>query len=72
MLQQHGVVEINPEGEAFDPNLHEGVSHQPSDTVEEGKVLAVTRMGYRFHDRLLRPASVVVSSGPAVQDGGDP
>lgn len=70
-LQQHGVVEIDPEGEDFDPNLHDGLAHQPSDSVPEGKVLAVTRKGYRLHDRLLRPASVVVSSGPAEQNGDD-
>ncbi len=64
-LNQHGVVEIAPEGEAFDPNNHEAIAQQPDPSVEEGKVISVQRIGYRLHDRLLRPASVVVSSGPA-------
>ncbi|MCC5805591.1 MAG: nucleotide exchange factor GrpE [Opitutales bacterium] len=64
-LERHGVSGIDPEGEVFDPNLHECVSHQPHATVEEGAVISVERVGYKLHDRLLRPASVVVSSGPA-------
>ena len=62
-MEQHGVAEIDPDGEVFDPNFHEAVSQQPSESVEEGKILAVTRLGYRLHDRLLRAAAVVVSSG---------
>lgn len=63
VLQQNGVVEINPQGEAFDPNLHESISYQASDEVEEGQVLSVERVGYSLHQRLIRPASVVVSQG---------
>ena len=63
VLKEHGVTEINPQGEDFNPNLHEGVAHHPSEEVEEGKVIAVTRKGYKLHDRLLRPAGVVVSCG---------
>ena len=62
-MEQHGVTEIDPDGEVFDPNSHEAVSQQPSGLIEEGKILAVTRLGYRLHDRLLRAATVVVSSG---------
>jgi molecular chaperone GrpE len=63
-LRDQGVDEIPATG-AFDPNLHEAMSQQPSDTVAEGHILFVSRRGYRLRDRLLRPASVVVSSGPA-------
>ena len=49
----------------IDPNLHEAMSQQPSDAVEEGKVLQVIRVGYTLNGRLLRPASVIVSGGPA-------
>ena len=63
-LRDQGVEEIAVSG-AFDPNLHEAMSQQPSDTVAEGHILYHTRRGYRLRDRLLRPASVVVSSGPA-------
>jgi molecular chaperone GrpE len=44
--------------------VHEAIAHEPSDQVPEGIVLRQTRRGYRFKDRLLRPAKVVVSSGP--------
>ena len=64
-LSNQGLKEINPQGQAFDANLHESISAQPSKDVAEGKVLTVVRTGYTLNGRLLRPASVVVSSGPA-------
>lgn len=64
-LTKHGLKEINPQGQAFDPNLHDCISHQPSAEVAEEKVSQVVRLGYSLNGRLLRPASVVVSSGPA-------
>lgn len=64
-LAGQGLEELRPDGEPFDPNLHECISHQPSDDVEEGRVTTTVRSGYRLHDRLLRAANVVVSSGPA-------
>jgi molecular chaperone GrpE len=64
-LEQHGLSAINPDGKSFDPTLHECVAHQPHDSIPENHVIQVLRPGYQLHDRLLRPASVVVSSGPA-------
>jgi len=64
-LNRNGLKEINPMGQAFDPNLHDCISHQPSAEVSEEKVSQVVRLGYTLNGRLLRPASVVVSSGPA-------
>lgn len=64
-LARHGLKEINPVGAAFDPNQHECISHQPDAKVPEEKVIQVVRLGYTLNGRLLRPASVVVSSGPA-------
>ncbi|MEJ1974481.1 MAG: nucleotide exchange factor GrpE [Lacunisphaera sp.] len=64
-LVRHGLKEINPVGEAFDPNLHDCISHQPSAEIAEEKVSQVVRLGYTLNGRLLRPASVVVSSGLA-------
>ena len=64
-LEKAGVQVINAEGQAFDPNLHEAITHLPSDTVPEGHVAAQTRRGYKLGDKLLRAAQVVVSSGPA-------
>lgn len=64
-LRESGVQPIEAEGEKFDPNLHEAIAREPSAEVPEGTVLRQTRRGYRLKDRLLRPSSVVVSSGQA-------
>ncbi|MFZ4764064.1 MAG: nucleotide exchange factor GrpE [Roseimicrobium sp.] len=63
-LRETGAAEIEAEGKQFDPNLHEALSTEPSDSVVEHGVIRVQRRGYRLKDRLLRPACVVVSSGP--------
>lgn len=68
-LASQGVEEIPSEGRPFDPNLHEAVTQEESDTLAEGQVLRVTRRGFRLKDRLLRPASVVVSKAPASGGG---
>jgi len=65
-LTEHGLQPIDATGQKFDPNLHEAIAHEPSDEVPESVVIRQTRRGYRMRDRLLRPSSVVVSSGPAV------
>lgn len=62
-LEQHGLKEINPVGQTFDAHQHEALAQQPSAEVAEGIVLNVIRVGYSLNGRLLRPASVVVSSG---------
>lgn len=64
LLQENGLEPIEAEGKKFDPNLHEAIAHEPSNTPEE-TVIRQARRGYQFKDRLLRPARVVVSSGPA-------
>lgn len=64
-LSSHGLKEINPAGQPFDPHQHEAISHQPSEELKEEHVLNVVRTGYSLNGRLLRPASVVISSGPA-------
>jgi molecular chaperone GrpE len=70
VLDRHGLKEVNPAGQKFDPHLHESISHQPSAGVPEGHVLQVVRTGYTLHGRLLRPASVVLSSGPPKKEAG--
>ena len=65
-LENQGVTEVAAEGLEFDPNLHDAVSQEEAD--EEGKVLRVTRRGYLLRDRLLRPASVVVSKKRESED----
>ncbi|MDB6113656.1 MAG: heat shock protein GrpE [Lacunisphaera sp.] len=64
-LTRHGLKEINPAGQRFDPNFHECISHQPSAEVPEEHVMQVVRLGYSLNGRLVRPASVIVSSGAA-------
>jgi molecular chaperone GrpE len=65
-LSEHGVQPIDAVGQKFDPNLHEAIAHDPSREFAEGIVTRQIRRGYRMKDRLLRPSSVAVSSGPAV------
>jgi molecular chaperone GrpE len=63
-----GVEKITGEGAEFDPNLHEAIAQEPSDSVPAGHVIRQWKCGYKIGDRLLRPATVVVSSGPADDD----
>lgn len=62
-LKQNGLEEINPENAVFDPNFHEAVAHIPHDEIEDGHIVEVQRIGYKLHERLLRPAAVIISSG---------
>jgi molecular chaperone GrpE len=62
-LREMGAEEIPSEGKPFDPNLHEAVSQEASTEVAEGTVLRVLRRGFKLKDRLLRAATVIVSSG---------
>ena len=61
-LERFGIVEVDPAGEPFDPELHEAISMQPSDNVEPGSVVTVVQKGYTLNGRLLRPAMVIVAS----------
>ncbi len=63
-LRDSGVTEVEAQGKTFDPNLHDAVAQEIRSDVAEGTVLRVTRRGYRLKDRLLRAASVVVSTAP--------
>ena len=59
-----GLEEIDATGQPFDPNFHEAVSQADSTEIPEGHVLQQLRKGYRFRDRLLRPATVIVAKKP--------
>lgn len=61
-LQQFAIETVDPEGEPFDPELHEAISMQPSETAEPGSVLSVVQKGYTLNGRLLRPAMVIVAA----------
>jgi molecular chaperone GrpE len=64
-LTSHGLAEIAPQGQKFDPSRHEAVGQQASAEVPEGHVALVARPGWALNDRVLRPAAVFLSTGPA-------
>lgn len=61
ILEAEGLVRITAQGQPFDPNFHEAVSHEPSDEVESGYVIAVIQNGYMLGERVIRPAMVRVA-----------
>jgi molecular chaperone GrpE len=63
-FERFGVVEVDPEGEPFDPEFHEAMTVQPSADAEPGSVLTVIQKGYTLNGRLLRPARVIVAAEP--------
>jgi len=64
VLGDHGLEIIDPVGEAFDPEHHEAMTMLPSPEHDENTVIDVLEKGYKLHDRLIRPAKVVVSRKP--------
>jgi molecular chaperone GrpE len=60
-LSRNGVESIRPQGERFDPQLHEALSTQPAGDAESGTVTDVIQVGYRLGEQLIRPARVVVA-----------
>jgi molecular chaperone GrpE len=62
-LTRHGVKKIEPQGERFDPNLHEALFEVSDENVPAGTVVQVIESGYTIGDRVLRPAKVGVSKG---------
>lgn len=70
-LADAGISEIDPLGEPFDPTLHEAMTLRASATAEPGSVVEVVQKGYRIHDRLLRPARVIVAAEPSEAPGAE-
>jgi molecular chaperone GrpE len=60
-LGRNGVEQVDPSGEAFDPQEHEAISTLPGSGAESGTVVEVVQKGYRLGDQLVRPARVVVA-----------
>jgi molecular chaperone GrpE len=60
-LTRNGIEALDPQGEKFDPRLHEALSTQPADGAEPGTVVEVMQKGYRLGEQLVRPARVVVA-----------
>ena len=61
VLKRHGITLIAAQGALFDPNVHQAVMQQPSKDHPPNTVLQVLEQGFMIHDRVLRPARVVVS-----------
>lgn len=61
LLQRHGIAEVPAEGLPFDPAAHEALTNEISDKVAPGHVLRVFQKAYKLHDKLIRPAQVVVA-----------
>jgi len=61
LLDGEGVKRIDANGAAFDPAFHEAISHEPSEEVESGHVIAVVQNGYMLGERVIRPALVRVA-----------
>lgn len=62
-LERHGVTQIAPEGQKFDPNFHQAIFEVPNPDVPNNTVVQVMQTGYAIGDRVLRPAMVGVSRG---------
>lgn len=67
-LEKSGVKQVNPEGEIFNPELHQAISVVPSPDHESNTVIQVFQKGYTLNERLLRPAMVIVSQSQAPED----
>jgi len=65
ILDAEGLEEIDPQGAEFDPNVHEALLQQPSDTVAENHVIQVISKGYKLKTKILKHAKVIVSQGKA-------
>ena len=64
-LEKNGVKQLDPKGEAFNPDAHQAVTMVESSAVAPNHVVDVMQKGYRLHERLLRPAMVMVAKAPA-------
>jgi len=62
ILKKHGLEPVGEEGEKFDPNIHEAMAREERKDMQENMVSRLMQRGYKLHDRLLRPARVMVST----------
>lgn len=77
VFERHGMVRLFPKGQKFDPHHHQAIAEAPSPDVPAGSVMDVMQAGFTLSGRLLRPAMVLVSKGPAAvapngADGAEP
>ncbi len=76
VMQKHGIARVEPQGQKFDPNLHQAMFEVPDPSVPAGTVVQVVQSGYKIGDRVLRPALVGIAKGGAKDNAakaaGDP
>lgn len=70
-MSKFGVEQIDPQGQPFNPELHQAMSMQPRDDVDPNTVVAVVQKGYTLNGRLVRPAMVMVSAPAAPPNPGE-
>lgn len=61
ILEAEGLKRIEAEGQMFDPNFHEAISQEPSETLESGMIIAIVQNGYMLGERVIRPTMVRVA-----------
>jgi molecular chaperone GrpE len=71
VMERFGIVEIDPQGQRFNPEFHEAMSIQTRTDVEPNTVVTVVQKGYTLNDRLIRPAMVIVAQGAPSSPGID-
>ena len=71
IFAKFSLVQIDPKGEKFDPERHHAISMVETDEVEPNHVVTVVQKGYGLHDRVLRPAMVIVSRAQAARAGDE-
>ncbi|MCB0411637.1 MAG: nucleotide exchange factor GrpE [Bdellovibrionales bacterium] len=71
LLSRFGVHEVSSLGEAFDPTVHEALGSEATDEIEAGHISKVFKKAYKLHDRLLRPAQVMVAKPTDSSQEGD-
>jgi molecular chaperone GrpE len=67
-LGKHGVSMIEAAQQPFDPTYHEAMGQVPDASVAPNTVVAVLQKGYLLHDRMLRPARVMVAREPTAEE----
>lgn len=63
LLGSHGCLTIETDGAPFDPTIHDAILQQPAPGVAAGTIVGTATKGYRLHDRVVRPAQVIVAKG---------
>jgi molecular chaperone GrpE len=68
IFTKFSLVQIDPQNEKFDPDRHQAISVVETDEVESNRIVTVVQKGYMLHDRVLRPAMVMVSRAKAIPE----